>query len=226
MIKYVIKIFVIFLPVIFFACSFFAEHDNYGSICIEFDSGKNIQKRVMQSDSVVDLRMAECYILREGHVLYHKNLEKHDNMFVSKIEDLEVGNGYSVWLYGFGSSSKCYVSSFKSGVSISQGRVTNILMSWTRFLTELIYPEKEQKIDTNFVRFAWRKVPCATEYFFEVDNDSMFVSPVISKNLSDTTYTWNFNNVKGGFFWRVICQYNGGEGFWTERGYFSIKTDQ
>jgi len=181
-----------------------------------------IQKNVVAEDSGTVLRRVRCVIKQGGRTILDKDLEKKGNVFAAEVREVREGSGYSVWMYGYSTSAYCFVSSFQGGISVEKGKITDVCLTWHPFEPELCRPALDAVVDSSSVTFAWRTVPCAQSYYLEVDNNDNFTSPSLSRSVADTSYTWNTENYKGTFYWRVTCRYDRGFGDKSNTGSFSI----
>ena len=203
----------------FISCSSVIGPENSGSVKLVLKSGR-IDKILPSINSNNLLRRVSCRIERHGSVYFKGDLEQQGDYFKGRIDNLDVGGGYKIFLLGYGSSSSCDVCSYRDGVNIKKEYVTSVTMEWRKFISELISPVNGEIADSSVIYFSWRKVPCASDYYLQVDDDSLFASPNVSVQLSDTSYAWKINSYKKTYYWRVICQSGKSNGEWSEIGNF------
>jgi len=198
--------------------------EDTGAIRIVFTSGR-VCKMSYSTDNDSLLRKVRCLVKHKGIVRFSADLERDGDYFRANIANLEVGKDYSVWLYGSGSGSNFIVSGYASGIEIKKNSITVVSISWGKFIADLITPEYGAVSDTSLINFSWTKVPCATEYYLQVDNDSLFVTPSLSTQIDDTTFAWKATN-KNTYYWRVVCLSDQGTGEWSETGKFKFDPNQ
>ncbi|MCD6117354.1 hypothetical protein J7K93_10085 [bacterium] len=211
--------FFIVLILTFISCSSIIDPENSGSVQLVLISGR-IGKILSSINTGNSLRRVSCRIERRGSVYFNKDLELQGDYFKGRINNLDVGIGYEIFLLGYGSSSRCDVCSYRDGINIKKGYVTSVTMEWIKFVSELVSPVNGEIADSSVICFSWRKVSCASDYYLQVDDDSLFVSPSVSVQLSDTSYAWKINSYKKTYYWRVVCQSGKSNGEWSETGNF------
>jgi hypothetical protein len=88
----------------------------------------------------------------------------------------------------------------------------------------LIAPINDTTFDTAVVSFVWHKSTGATSYVIEIDNDSLFSSPLeIDSALADTSYTNSVPFVSGHYYWRVTAHNNAGYSGRSQKASFTIE---
>jgi hypothetical protein len=168
------------------------------------------------------LSNAHCIIEQNDVVVYMNPLKKEDDCFYARIECLEPGENYTVYLFGkYDLSYYILTSARQSGVRIIEGKDTGVHLSWSPFVAITNAPAFGDTVTGRRINLDWNPVIGANEYHLMVDDDNRFYSPIIDtkQNYSQASISSGSFQEGGIYFWKVQCigtwvaKRRGGEGY-------------
>jgi hypothetical protein len=88
-------------------------------------------------------------------------------------------------------------------------------------IVALLLPLNGTTLDSASVTLSWTPVNGAANYWVEIDNDSLFTSPLIDSTLTGNTYLYS-NFSEGNYFWRVRGGNSAGWGEFSSTWSFNL----
>jgi len=216
MLKKSIGFFIITSFLILVHCGIFEPEKPKGSLNIIITKA-GLAKSQQTSEQ---LALVYCIIKKSNQSVFNENLTRQGNSFSGEINGLDPANNYSVLLYGKNDNTEIIARGFKSVISVSAGKQTDVSISWNSFTPTLMSPGNESEVDTDPMDLIldWSDVNGAVEYQLIVARNSSMDSAVVGPiNFTNSTYEFNMQIPNGSYYWHVRCKDNEGNwGSWSE----------
>jgi hypothetical protein len=175
-----------------------------GRLTIVFEQeaqGQNLTK------STGSLLWAQYRLKRGNELVRWEHLQKTGDVFHTLIADLEPANDYSIVLYGRMREFEIAASASQSGIEIKKGEETRVQLSWSPFTPVQITPVEGDTITGETLTFQWASVAESDLYQLDVAEDTLFLTPAISRPLHEQSCTVFKALFKGNaYYWRIRCR--------------------
>ena len=217
-------LFIVLLLVLLHCDLFEPERQGAGLIIHVHSSASDSNPALSKSAAALD--SVRCRLTHDSSSVYDRMLYPQNEYLECRIQDLDPGGGYAVYLSGYDEGAVA-VSGSKTGITLQKGENTEVTITWSAMQVTLLSPANEQVLTSNTPMFDWSDVSAVVSYELQAAGSGSFTGLQINQSELDSShYAVTEGLDDGTWYWRVRARdEQGNPGVWSGVWSFTIDTE-